>query len=545
MSDFAKQFIGPWAWRILLGAIIFHFLAFFVRETSFELPLLIIIGLATFIIAYKSLPNGLLIAFAELFIGGHGHLFDATIFGFSVSLRIVVFAAVMLAWLVLWLKKEVRPNFFIWRDLPWLSIALAVFLGSVIGFLRNSASIVFDDMNGYLTIAYLLPIISIEWTQTLRRNLLQVLFGAATWLAGFTLLLSYLFTHLDGKTLHVLYAFVRDSRLAEITIQVISGESSGLINTLGLYILGDGGYFYRVFMQSQFFLLAGFVLLSSAMFLIWRGQKMPGLAWGSLILFFAGILLSMSRSFFLGLAAAALIIFVASFLHGKMPILNAVKRSLAAIVVTAFALGLAILTVAVPLPKQPDITEAAFYSTSEDNSRDLAVSSRWSLLGPMMEEIYKRPILGSGFGTEITYVTDDPRIRDLIPDGILTTYRFEWGYQDLWLKMGIFGLLAFAFYAVVIVFGVRATMMRHGHAWIVFGLGAGILALYVTHIFSPYLNHPIGLGFMLFILPFIDWQLLNKKANFEKLEFIKNGLIKQKIANQTSPVATSNNSGVN
>jgi hypothetical protein len=28
--------------------------------------------------------------------------------------------------------------------------------------------------------------------------------------------------------------------------------------------------------------------------------------------------------------------------------------------------------------------------------------------------------------------------------------------------------------------------------------------LYVTHIFSPYLNHPLGLGFLLFIVPFID-----------------------------------------
>jgi hypothetical protein len=34
-------------------------------------------------------------------------------------------------------------------------------------------------------------------------------------------------------------------------------------------------------------------------------------------------------------------------------------------------------------------------------------------------------------------------------------------------------------------------------------LFAGLITLYVTHVFSPYLNHPIGLGYLLFLLPFL------------------------------------------
>ncbi|MBU1126611.1 O-antigen ligase family protein [Patescibacteria group bacterium] len=544
MNSFTKQFIGPWTWRVIIGALVIHILAFFFRETVVELPLLLLFGLATVIISYRSLPTGLLIAFTELFTGGHGHLLDSDIFGLSVSLRMIIFAAVMLIWFIKVMKKDISLSFIALRDAPWLLIFVAVVVGTLVGFLRNDFGLVFDDMNGYMTIAYLLPIISINWNQSDRRDLLQVLFGSAAWLTGFTLLLSYLFTHLDGKTLHVLYAFVRDSRLAEITIQVISGESSGYLNSAALQILGDGGYFYRIFMQSQFFVMIAFLVVATAMFFIWRNQRMPNLAWLSLGLFLSAIFLSMSRSFLLSLGVVCLAIFILAFFFGKRPLVNISKRSVNAVIIGGLSLLVSILTVVFPLPNNPDITDAAFYSTSEDNDRDLAISSRWSLLGPMMDMIYERPVLGSGFGTEVTYVTDDPRIRDLIPDGILTTYRFEWGYQDIWLKMGILGLAAFAFYVVSLFWGIRYTAKQHGHAWIVVGLGLGVMALYITHIFSPYLNHPIGLAYMLFIIPFIDWEgMIKPRKGFRELsgiQGIKDELNKQKMA--TQPVVTSDQS---
>jgi len=297
-------------------------------------------------------------------------------------------------------------------------------------------------------------------------------------------------------------------------------------------------------MQSQFFVMIAFLVVATAMFFIWRNQRMPNLAWLSLGLFLSAIFLSMSRSFLLSLGVVCLAIFILAFFFGKRPLVNISKRSVNAVIIGGLSLLVSILTVVFPLPNNPDITDAAFYSTSEDNDRDLAISSRWSLLGPMMDMIYERPVLGSGFGTEVTYVTDDPRIRDLIPDGILTTYRFEWGYQDIWLKMGILGLAAFAFYVVSLFWGIRYTAKQHGHAWIVVGLGLGVMALYITHIFSPYLNHPIGLAYMLFIIPFIDWEgMIKPRKGFRELsgiQGIKDELNKQKMA--TQPVVTSDQS---
>ncbi|MCH8049627.1 hypothetical protein IH979_02855 [Patescibacteria group bacterium] len=129
----------------------------------------------------------------------------------------------------------------------------------------------------------------------------------------------------------------------------------------------------------------------------------------------------------------------------------------------------------------------------------------------MMEQIQRSPIIGSGFGTEVTFISDDPRVRAINPSGEWTTYRFEWGYQDIWLKTGVLGLIAFGWYAILIFIAVIFTMKRHGNAWLSAGLGAGVLALFIINIFTPFLNHPIGIISMLFVLPFLDFEGLTKK----------------------------------
>ena len=170
-----KQFIGKLTWVALVSVIATHFIAIFARGTTFELPILILVGAAVFILSWKKLEYGLYAGFLEIIVGGHGHLLDAELLGLSLSLRMTVFGAVMLVWGIKWLKRDVRPEFLVFRDAPWAVLAVAIFLGTVIGFLRNDASAAFDDMNGYLTIAYLLPLVSIKWDQKKKRQLLQIL----------------------------------------------------------------------------------------------------------------------------------------------------------------------------------------------------------------------------------------------------------------------------------------------------------------------------------------------------------------------------------
>lgn len=413
------------------------------------------------------------------------------------------------------------------RDAPWLVLILAVIIGTVVGFLNNAPSEVFDDMNGYLTIGYLLPVLSITWTSSLKRELLQVLFAGATWLVFFTLLLSFLFNHLDGKTLNHVYTFVRDARLAEITLQKYEDPnfvSCGDICAVADFVDSEPeccgpttvlAYGYRIFMQSQFFLVTTILLIFSAMMMIWRSQRLPLLPAAAFSFIASALLLSMSRSFALGLAAAGLVLFSLAFFHGKKAVRNILIRSTLSVVLIAFAILIVGATALIP-PK-PDISDASFYQSSEQSERDLAISSRWQLLPEMMDKIKQSPIIGSGFGTNVTFISDDPRVRAINPDGQWTTYRFEWGYQDIWLKMGILGLIAFGWYAIVIIQSVRITMKRHGHAWLAAGLGAGVLALFVANIFTPFLNHPIGIVSMLLIIPFLDFKGMIKKTAKEKV----------------------------
>jgi O-antigen ligase len=318
--------------------------------------------------------------------------------------------------------------------------------------------------------------------------LLQVFAAAAAWITAMTLSLSYIFNHFPGKLLDPIYKFVRDSRLAEITLQVY-----------------EPNYFYRVFMPSQLFVVIAVTLLLAMLLTLWRKERLPLPARLGFVLLSAASLLSLSRSFALGFAAAALLIglFVIIRDHREYKII--VRRVVSSLILALGGFALALLTVVFPLPSRPDLTEAAFYQTSSEVGRSAGVASRWQLFEPLQAKIAESPIWGSGFGTEVTYQSSDPRIIEETGDGQYTTFRFEWGYQDLWVKMGLLGLLAYLVFLFTISRAIRKNLAEQTFTWLPLGLGGGLMVLFVTHIFSPYLNHPIGLGLMLFALPFLDF----------------------------------------
>ena len=67
---------------------------------------------------------------------------------------------------------------------------------------------------------------------------------------------------------------------------------------------------------------------------------------------------------------------------------------------------------------------------------DQSLSTRWAILRPLVNKISVHPVLGSGFGSRITYKTSDPRALAEHPDGFYTTTAFEWGYLDMILEFG-------------------------------------------------------------------------------------------------------------
>jgi hypothetical protein len=507
--DIAKQFIGRITWITLSTIVIAHIIAFCVKDTYFELALMIMSAIFIAVITWRSLFNGLLVAFAEIFIGGHGHLFDFDIFGFSLSIRMIIFLVIFCIWL---LKiKTNPPRYLMQRDTPWAILLIAVVIGTINGYFNNNVANVFDDMNGYVIIGYLLPIISIDWTQTKRKELLEMLFGCFIWISTFTIALAYLFTHTSGDFLHTIYTFVRDSRLAEITLQVIDNKGSLMeIYLTEFFPSLNGEYWYRIFMPSQLVSILAVLLSYGAMIFLWRGERLPIFVRLFFIFSILTVLISLSRSFLLGCVFALLALFISAWFFGCK------KLSIVSVTIKCFVLSfIAILAiyaiVEIPVPQRPDLTDAAFFETSSQTGRTEAVISRWNLLDKMMIPILENPILGSGFGKTVSYHSQDPRIIDELGDTEYTTYRFEWGWHDVWLKMGLLGLIAFGWYFISIMRAGWYSANKHGYSWLTLGLLSSIIALFVTNIFSPYINHPLGIGIMLFVLPFFDFEGLNKK----------------------------------
>lgn len=507
MENLLKQWWDKRIWLILGGLAVLHVIAALIQHHQApSLIVLALVGLATVVLTYRSLPLGLAVAFLEIFVGGHGHLIDAEVFGLSLSIRMVLFAAVMAGWGLLVITGKAKPTFNHTRDLPLILLGVAVILGSVKGFLTNNPGDAFDDMNGYLTLLYLLPIISVQWGNSERRLLLLTLMTGGIWVAVTTLALFFAFTHLPGKMLFELYTFVRDARLAEITL--LNGDTFSRF-------LGDTPWYFRVFLQSQATILALLLLLAANCYsAITMSRREMFFMAGVMALLVAGFAAGQSRSLVLG-ALAGIVALNAVVLVG-MRLIKPFLRTKAIGIAAILAAGASLFILAIlPLPPRPDLSEAAFYKKDAGDSRDLAVSSRWKLLPPMMDEIIASPALGSGFGETVTFISDDPRLRAIEPSGEVTTYRFEWGFQDIWLKMGILGLMAFIWYYLTIAANTIDTLRVNRHAWAAVGWFSVITALYAANIFTPYLNHPIGLGLLLIALPFYSWGVQPSKERVE------------------------------
>ena len=57
------------------------------------------------------------------------------------------------------------------------------------------------------------------------------------------------------------------------------------------------------------------------------------------------------------------------------------------------------------------------------------------LLPIILEKIYRHPIVGSGFGETIVY-------RDPATHTMISTRQFDWGFLEIWTKMGLLGIIA-------------------------------------------------------------------------------------------------------
>ncbi|MBN2884772.1 O-antigen ligase family protein [Patescibacteria group bacterium] len=457
------------------------FLAYF--YPSIQLYLLAGSLVIVFILALYSLETALLVALIELVIGSKGHLFSADIFGFPVSLRLVIWLALLLAsffyfyhhgLIKTWHKKIKFYKFWPWLGVLLIFIILAFIRGLVFSY---SWSLVLADVNAWLYLALIIPIL-IAYNPDDKKQAERVkayFLLAVVWLSVKTLLLLFIFSH-NLAIVPDIYLWVRRSGIGEITAM--------------------GGGLFRIFIQSQVYLpIAFFLVLFPAIKSNISNRTKLFRILLLLALFLAVIAISMSRSFWLGFVLAGIVGAIASWRLSWFLYFKALSY-----IVIAIALAALLAFIAIKVPLLGNKVNVGFQALSDrleiDNS-EAATASRWSLLPNLWQAIKKDPILGHGFGASVSYYSRDPRVLTNNPSGWYTTYAFEWAYLDTWLKIGILGILAYISWLVYLVIALWQ-YARSRQSEIYLALAISILFLMIVNIFTPYLNHPLGLGFLLF-----------------------------------------------
>lgn len=430
--------------------------------------LLLIFGLTIFF-ALRRPEQGIYILFAELFIGSRGHLLDYHF----VSLRLVVFTAVFFSWLI----NDIR------RDQLWIGLGkaawsywllfLVIVLGALSGYLRGNASNnIFYDVNGYLYLAILPAVVSTIKSKEQLDKIFEILKAAILVIAAKTLLL-FLWFSLGWPGVTTLYHWVINQDIGEIT--------------------GNIGQASRIFMQSQIWALVGVFIFSL------RDR------WLVVSAALLALIMSLSRSLWLGGMAGAIFGLLAGLFLLRSQRLRLFK--VAAIIVLISA-----------------IEGGAFFAFSRFVGRSEAVGSRVENpvneaaggarifeLTKLLPEIGKHPVFGSGFGTEVTFPSFLPeKTTTDNPQGNITTYAFEWGYLDMILKVGFLGFLVYLiFIARIFSLGIQkssATADKNQNL----GVLSGLVALVVLNITTPYLNHPLGIGYL--ILAYLFFQNFDAKT---------------------------------
>lgn len=466
---------------IYLGIIIFieifSYLALIFsifNQVSFVLLFLICL-----VISFYRLEYGLLIVLTELFIGSMGHLFVLPLGNFQLSIRMGLWLAFMLVFSFKFTRQLIKEKLqsqylkalqnFEYKKYIYL-LALFVFIGLLNAYFRgHDYNLIFSDFNAWLYWLLLLPAIIIysSGDKDPLENLKNIFLAGAIWISLKTLFLLFVFTH-NLNFVPEIYTWLRKTLVGEMT-PTLSGWP-------------------RIFIQGQIF-------SGIALFLVFFSnlKKYKNIVNFSLMsIFFSALLISFSRSFWVGLIAAFIfsLFLIWRFNSWRTTFFSAVWFF------ASLMMGFILIYLVAIFPYPNPGKFNADFLNRVSNSNEAALASRWSLLPVLMKEIKKEPFFGQGYGATITYFSRDPRVLEKNPSGEYTTFAFEWGYFDLWLKIGFLGLLAY----FILIFQLIKKSLIYGYKnnyWPLLGLSSGIVFLVVTNFFTPYLNHPLGIGILL------------------------------------------------
>lgn len=442
----------------------------------------ILISTIFLLIALYNLPLGLYMMIGELMIGGKGYLFSLNYHNNIISIRISFFLIILSIWLYQIIKKRALLSQLKLKSYSILKYYYLLFvfigIGFISGILRNNFDVFFFDFNSWIFFIMVFVFTIFFQIKDFVKPLFIILLSSSLWLSLKTIIILYLFSHDFFYIGDIFYKWVRDSGVGEIT-----------------YIHGN---LFRIFFQSHIYLLVTILIIYSLLLVGYRLKFFQALLFGiTLYASLLSIIISQSRSFWIAFIVSLIVLIPIYIYNFKIkPVIILFVTILFIVILSSQFSILKLIT--------GDIYGNAIAKRITEYGSEAAGISRKNQIIPLLNAIKKNPILGSGFGTTVTYKSLDPRIIKNHPDGWYTTYAFEWGYLDIALKIGVTGLI---FYLILIFKTIKEGIFkiqnefkyvsRRPFLGFYLGIFGGMIAFVITNIFTPYLNHPLGIAYII------------------------------------------------
>ena len=459
-------------WRLVGLAAFFELLSLLVFfNTPLEATAFCLILIVTAILTWKKPAYGVYCLLIELILGGQGYLFFLDLNGFKVSLRLGLFLIVFLAWAIKTLIKKdfswIKNSFFI-----WFIVFVAILLLSLVNSLLNHRPLndIFLDGNAFLFWGLIGLFLS---TKIDLQKTFKILLGSSLIISIKTaLVLTFFSHHWSSVNDSFLYKWLRDTRVGEIT---------SITDNL-----------FRIFFQSHVYCVFVICLILALLTINTKNNYFSKKSQVGLVIIlwlnFLAVVISQSRSFWLALVTILLILILLALFYFKRW-----KKTAGLIIGTSLILLTVNLAIGLIIG-QPNIN--IFYQrVNSTTGQEAGASSRTAQLLPLLQAIKKSPLLGEGLGAKVIYVSRDPRVLETSPSGLTSTYAFELNYLDLTLKFGLIGLIIYLSFYLLLAPQIWPPLKNKNP--LIWGLALSLIGLAVINVFTPYLNHPLGIGYLL------------------------------------------------